>query len=103
MTMIEMGDQNKLPQFLIDSAQFGQVPLDALAVSHERAVSARLETVEATVKSMTWMLERLCGGVVQPQGGVAGLQWAGIAARGSDTGGRRKQTPTPGAAELREE
>ena len=52
-TLVELGNKKKKPRILVPSDQLEQVPFDALAVSAERSVSARLESLEQCVKEVT--------------------------------------------------
>ena len=57
--LLELDSQKKKPRILIPSDQLGKVPLDAIAVSEERSVSARLESLEQCVKEVTTNMHRL--------------------------------------------
>ena len=52
-TLVELDNQKKKPRILIPSDQLEKVPFDALAISAERSVSARLESLEQCVKDVT--------------------------------------------------
>ena len=51
--LVELDLKKKKPRILIPSDQLDLVPLDALAVSAERSVSARLESLENCVKEVS--------------------------------------------------
>ena len=57
--LLELDDQRKLPRILIPSDQLGRVPLDALAISDERSVGARLESLELCVRDVTSTMQRI--------------------------------------------
>ena len=45
-------DSKKLPMIVIPASELGRVPLEAVSVSGERSVSARLESLEECVKGV---------------------------------------------------
>ena len=52
-------DSKQLPSIVIPAAELGRVPLEALSVSDERSVSARLESLEESVKTVVSAVEKL--------------------------------------------
>ena len=63
--IIELGDQAKLPRFLVQSEDLHRVLplLGALSVSDERTVAVRLEALEATQRNNMVEMRRLVAGV----------------------------------------
>ena len=59
-------DSKQLPRIVIPAAEFGRVPLEAISVSDERSVSARLESLEASVKSVVSAVEKFLSPVLLP-------------------------------------
>ena len=57
--LLELDDQEKKPKIVIPSEQLGRIPLDALAISDERSVSARLESLEQSVRYVTSTMQRM--------------------------------------------
>ena len=57
--LLELDNQKTKPKILIPSDQLGKVPLDALAISDERSVSARLESLEQCVRDVTSTMQRM--------------------------------------------
>ena len=58
-TLVELDNQKRKPKILLPSDLLDHVPLDALAVSDERSVSARLENLENCVKEVTKSMQVL--------------------------------------------
>ena len=58
-TLLELDNQKQMPKIMIPSDQLEHVPLDALAVSAERSVSARLESLENCMKEVTKTMQVL--------------------------------------------
>ena len=52
-------DSKKLPMIVIPADELGRVPLDAVSVSSERSVTARLESLETCVKTVVSAVEKL--------------------------------------------
>ena len=52
-------DSNQLPRIVIPASELGKVPLDALSIQDERSVSARLESLEQSVKAIVSSVEKL--------------------------------------------
>ena len=57
--MKELVITKQVPIFVIPAAELGKVPLDALSVSDERSVGARLESLETSVQSVISAVEKL--------------------------------------------
>ena len=57
--MKQLIDSKKLPKIVIPAGELGRVPLDAISVSNERSVSARLESLEECVKKVVNVVEKL--------------------------------------------
>jgi hypothetical protein len=52
-------DSKQLPRIVIPAAELGRVPLDAVSVSDERSVSAKLESLKVCVKTVVSAVEKL--------------------------------------------
>ena len=57
--MKELVETKQVPIFVIPATELGKVPLDALSVSDERSVGARLESLETSVQSVISAVEKL--------------------------------------------
>ena len=57
--MKDLVDSKQVPQIVIPASQLGRVPLDALSISAERSVGARLESLEVSVQSIVSAVEKL--------------------------------------------
>ena len=57
--MKDLVDSKQVPHIVIPASQLGRVPLDALSVSAERSVGARLESLEVSVQSIVSAVEKL--------------------------------------------
>ena len=57
--MVQLVNGNKVPLIVIPATDLGKVPLGAVSVGNERSVSARLETLEESVKSVVSTVEKL--------------------------------------------
>ena len=52
-------NSKRVPNILIPASELGKVPLDALSLNNERSVSARLDSLESSVKSVVSAVEKL--------------------------------------------
>ena len=66
-------DSKKLPMIVIPAAELGRIPLDAVSVSGERSVSARLESLETCVKTVVSAVEKLSAMKITPVPSLAPL------------------------------
>ena len=57
--MKDLVDSKQVPQIVIPASQLGRVPLDALSISADRSVGARLESLEVSVQSIVSAVEKL--------------------------------------------
>ena len=57
--MFKLVQDKLVPLIVIPASELGRVPMGALSISDERSVSARLETLEDSVKSVVSTVERL--------------------------------------------
>ena len=52
-------NSKQVPNIVIPASEIGKIPLDALSINDERSVSARLESLESSVKSVVSAVEKL--------------------------------------------
>ena len=58
-SLLQLSNEKRLPKLVVSSDDLGKVPFGALSVNSERSVSARLESLESCVISMTSTLEKV--------------------------------------------
>ena len=69
--MKDLVENKKVPNIVIPATELGKVPLDALSVSDERSVGARLESLENSVQSVISAVEKLTAVKVASQPSVS--------------------------------
>ena len=57
--MGKLDDEKRAPRYLIPSEELGTVPLGALGIRDEVSVSARLESLEDSMKKVSSILEKV--------------------------------------------
>ena len=56
---VHLDSDKKSPRFLVPSEELGSIPLGALGVRDEVSVSARLESLELTMRKVCSLLEKV--------------------------------------------
>ena len=76
--MMDMVNSKKVPNIVIPAIELGKVPLDALSVTDERSVSARLESLESSVQTVISAVGKLTA-ASSPAGAGCSVPMPGVA------------------------